>query len=265
MIAVLDGRVIATTTKAQRRAGGARWDAEQRANVALTALARSADPAHQRAMLEVLYATFGQRLWKLAVKKLHDEDAAHEVVQDTFVRVLRAMQGGRIVDGTAWQPYVFRIAERLCLDRLRPRALVMLPIDEFFPGGDTVVPKDPEGQTHTGWRRCGHEKYFDRIVERDAAANPEALVTHAADSAEIAAVLARLPARWQWALLGKYRDGRTYDELAAEEGTNRTTVKAAIFRGRSRFRTLYAAQLAARRARYALPAADLDTLTPAAA
>jgi RNA polymerase sigma factor (sigma-70 family) len=58
-------------------------------------------------------------LWKFVRRLTDDDDAAAETVQDVWVRVLRGI--GRLRDGTRLRAWLFGIARRAVMDRLRER------------------------------------------------------------------------------------------------------------------------------------------------
>lgn len=91
----------------------------------------------QRAMA-VLFERYADRLYHLALGLLADENAAEDVVQDTFLSAFRNRQQfeGRSSAGT----WLYRIAYNLSLDRLRKKQALPLPEEDGFDEGEAAVP-----------------------------------------------------------------------------------------------------------------------------
>jgi RNA polymerase sigma factor (sigma-70 family) len=66
-------------------------------------------------------------LWTYARRLTGSDDAAHEVVQDAWLRILRGLPGLR--DATRLRPWLFGIARRTLMDRLRGQYAVPRPSD----------------------------------------------------------------------------------------------------------------------------------------
>lgn len=61
----------------------------------------------------------------LATSILRDSNEAEDVVQDSFLRAYQRIQ--HIRTDCSFKNYLYRIASRLCLDRLRKRRSILLP------------------------------------------------------------------------------------------------------------------------------------------
>lgn len=66
-----------------------------------------------------LYARHERHLFGFIVSHLADRCEAEDVLHDAFMAVLRERQAGRSV--TSFRAWLFQIARRLCLNRLRSR------------------------------------------------------------------------------------------------------------------------------------------------
>lgn len=69
------------------------------------------------AALSELFETYADKLYRLAVNLLHDEQSADGVVQDTFIKLIEKVDGfeGRASLGT----WLYRVAYNECMMRLR--------------------------------------------------------------------------------------------------------------------------------------------------
>ena len=93
----------------------------------------------ERAAFDDLIDRWHQPLWRYLRRLLGDSDAAAETLQDVWLRVLRALP--RLREPTRLRPWLFTIARRAAMDRLRGKyaALVLTAIDDLDPVG----PDDP--------------------------------------------------------------------------------------------------------------------------
>jgi RNA polymerase sigma-70 factor (ECF subfamily) len=73
----------------------------------------------EREAFDILIARWHPLLWRYAARVTGDPDAAADVVQDVWLRVLRGI--GRLRDASRFRPWVFGIARRVLMDRLRVR------------------------------------------------------------------------------------------------------------------------------------------------
>ena len=74
--------------------------------------------------------THQQLIFSLALKMLCDEEEAKDMVQETFIRVWQNIRSYDL--RTTFSTWVYTIASRLCIDRLkRARRIVALPDDEL--------------------------------------------------------------------------------------------------------------------------------------
>ena len=87
--------------------------------------------------------TYQQMVFSLALKMLCDEEEAKDMVQETFIRVWQSIRNYDVQQ--TFSTWVYTIASRLCLDRLkRLRRITALPDDEqvlrrFASDGDDLL------------------------------------------------------------------------------------------------------------------------------
>jgi RNA polymerase sigma-70 factor (ECF subfamily) len=73
----------------------------------------------ERDAFEALIERFHTPLWRYLRRVAADESAAEELLQDVWLRVIRGI--GRLRDPARVRPWLFGIARRLLMDRLRAR------------------------------------------------------------------------------------------------------------------------------------------------
>lgn len=71
----------------------------------------------ERPAFDELIERWHQPLWKYVRRVTGDDDAAHDAVQDVWLRVLRGI--ARLRDGSKLRAWLFGIAHRVVMDRLR--------------------------------------------------------------------------------------------------------------------------------------------------
>lgn len=100
-----------------------------------------------QAAMAALFEKYADRVYHLAVGLLGDENAAEDVVQDTFLAVFRnrLQFEGRSSAGT----WLYRIAYNLSLDRLRAKQTLPLPEDD---GTDETDNSPPLPREFVEWR-----------------------------------------------------------------------------------------------------------------
>lgn len=177
------------------------------------ALALRAQQGDPQAFVE-LYRRHKGPLYRHAYRMLRSEAAAHDVVQESFVRAISAI--GRTREELRFKAWIFRIATNLCLRQLTVRTRWVS--NEGAPAAEsTEARSDPERQ-----RRRVELAHF------------------------VAAALEATPAQYRQILLLRELEELSYEELAQVLATNVPRVKVTLHRARSRFGAEFvAAQLEA--------------------
>ena len=84
----------------------------------------------EKAAFRGVVQTYQRMVFSLSLKLLCDEEEARDMVQETFIRVWQRM--GEYDTGKNFTTWIYTIATRLCLDRLkRMRQVVSMPDDEL--------------------------------------------------------------------------------------------------------------------------------------
>ena len=89
----------------------------------------------ERAAFDALIERWHEPLWRYLRRLLGDVDAAAETLQDTWIRVLRALPGLR--EPGRLRPWLFTIARRTAMDRLRRKYAepAAMPLDDVDVAG----------------------------------------------------------------------------------------------------------------------------------
>ena len=157
----------------------------------LVRAAQEGDVRAFAALVDMYYA----RCLRFALHMLANRSDAEEAVQDTFVRVYRALPS--YVEQESFEPWLFRILANRCRSagsRERRRA-------EFVEFGD--VPERPSEHRHD-----------DAIAWRE----------------EIARALAALPTEQREAFLMRHVDDLSYDDMAVATGAGVSALKMRVKR-----------------------------------
>jgi RNA polymerase sigma-70 factor (ECF subfamily) len=94
----------------------------------------------EREAFDALIDRWHGPLWTYARRLTGSDDAAHEVAQDAWLRILRGLPGLR--DATRLRPWLFGITRRTLMDRLRGQYAAPCPSDvdpDTLPTDDSGV------------------------------------------------------------------------------------------------------------------------------
>jgi RNA polymerase sigma-70 factor (ECF subfamily) len=151
---------------------------------------RRGDPAAQRRVFE----RYADRVYTIALRFLRgDHAAAKDAAQEAFVRMFRA--AGSFRSDSRLTTWLYRIVANACIDELRRRRRVLLFGDLPAALHPTAAPNEPAG-----------------------------------GDPDIAAALARLSPKLRMAVLLRYFEDLSYDEMAAVLGCTLGTVASRLSR-----------------------------------
>lgn len=173
----------------------------------LVARAQDGDPDS----FEQLVIHYEGRLYRYAFQMLGNRQEAEDIVQETFIRIWRALPG--LTDAGAFSGWAYQIASRHCLDLLRKagRRQTDAVAPEDMPEGsgtrDTVAPKSPQ--------------------------DPAGITESAQTMGEITRLVRDLspPLRACWVMYEVH--GLTYAEVARALAVSESTVRGRIARARA--------------------------------
>ena len=141
--------------------------------------------------------------WAIACRFLGNRHEAEDVVQDAFLRLLEA--AGRYQPICSFNTYFYRIIARLCLDRAKkkqPRHLDTMP--------DVLD--------------CGPDAASEMERRQDAEA--------------VRAALAALPPQQRLAVVLRYYEGLSYQDIASALETTPKAVERLLARGRDHLQAI---------------------------
>lgn len=167
--------------------------------------AEPAPPLEQSAFDE-FYSTYRAPLYNYIYRLVGDRELADDLLQDTFVKVLRAL--GNLPTGPGRTPWLYRIATNTCYDALRRRRLIAwLPWTRDYTA-ETVRRGDTPG-----------ERYAVAEGVQDA--------------------LRAVPLNLRAPLLLHAVHGFCYADIAVALGISEAAVKMRVSRARAAFRQAY--------------------------
>ena len=161
------------------------------------------------AVLQVLVETYQDRLVRYLVYVLGRRDGVDDLVQETWLRV---MERGKSYDGRSrFEPWLFTVARHLAIDFLRRRREVSLDAED---DGRPVV-----------------------MAPVSQAMSPFALAARTEDAERLAAALQGLQAITREALVLRFMEDMSLQEIAAVVNAPVPTVAARIYRGLAALRS----------------------------
>jgi RNA polymerase sigma-70 factor, ECF subfamily len=163
------------------------------------------------AAFEALVEKYRQRVWRLAVNVLRDQEDAWDVAQEAFVRAWQALPTFR--GQSAFYTWLFRIAMNLASDRLRQRGA--------------------SGRAF-GTERVPEEDFERLMVDQDSGPDDEAARTET--RARIERALAALPAHHRTIIMLSDLEGLSYKEIAEVLDIPMGTVMSRLHNARKRLR-----------------------------
>ena len=150
---------------------------------------------------ERLFDRHRDRVFRLAYRMTGQADTAEDVVQDAFLGAMRKARGLR--NGQAFEPWLLRIATRLCLDVYRRRGSL----------NDTAP-----------------------LPDLPAEGTPESVAVDEARRQEVQAALATVPSHHRILLVLRDIEDLSYQEIAEVLGCSTSSVKVRLTRARAVFR-----------------------------
>lgn len=148
------------------------------------------------------------RLVNYLYRLLRNQDEAHELAQDVFIKVYQALD--RYDPTYKFSTWIFRVAQNAAIDQIRRRRLKLVPIQR---------PEDASGESHE-WDLPSEERgpYGElRNLERGEA---------------IQAAIDALPWEYRELIVMRHYAELSYEEIAKLKRMPLGTVKNKLFRGR---------------------------------
>jgi RNA polymerase sigma-70 factor (ECF subfamily) len=148
-----------------------------------------------------------QTAWRVACRFLGDPTEAEDVAQDAFLRILRAASSYRPT--AKFQTFLFQVVSRLCLDRTRKK----------------------------------HPVYVEKLPEAVAeGASPGEVLERIEKDQWVRGALDRLPATQRLAVILRYYEELSYQEIAVAMRVSPKAVERLLARARATLSLLLASQ-----------------------
>lgn len=163
-----------------------------------------------------LVLAYQRQVYNLAYRTLGNPDEAADATQDAFLAAFRAIGSFR---GSAFRPWLLKIAVNACYDRLR--RVRRRPADSL----ESLV--DAAGESS---------------LAPDQAPGPESEALRAETAAQLQAGLLSLPEEQRLVVVLSDVQGYSYEEIAEATGSSLGTVKSRLSRARARLREFLAAR-----------------------
>lgn len=167
--------------------------------------------AGQRLSFDDLVERYQLQVYNLALRMLHDAQAAEDITQDVFFTAYRRLDTLRGDNPRAW---LLRIATNACYDHLRARSRRPTSSLDSTPAGETAMERPDTGES------------------------PEEAALRGERERVIALLLAQVPADYRLVLILSDLQGLSYEEISEAVGVGLGTVKSRLSRGRARMRDL---------------------------
>jgi len=153
-------------------------------------------------VLEALVVQYQHRLVRYLVSLLGRRDGIDDIVQETWLRVLE--RGGSYDARSRFEPWLFRVARNIALDAMRKRPMLSLDSNE-------------EGGAHSS-PACG-------------APSPYMLAARTQDAERLARSLQTLEPVHREALVLRFQEDLSLQEISVIVGAPVSTVASRIYRG----------------------------------
>jgi len=161
-----------------------------------------------------LVSQYEGALYRLAWRMMRHEEEARDVVQETFLRVFRALH--TYDQNRKFSTWILRICTNLCIDRYRRRRMKLLSID------------------------ASEEEERRPIVLVDQGRSPVDQYQRGAMRATLDRLVQRLPAIYRVVIELRYKQCLAYEEIAAVLEIPLGTVKARLHRAHRHLKGLLA-------------------------
>jgi RNA polymerase sigma-70 factor (ECF subfamily) len=166
------------------------------------------------ALLHALVEQYQYRLVRYLIYLLGRRDGVDDLVQETWLRVL---ERGRSYDGQSpFAPWLFTIARNLAVDSLRKRRIFSL---------DSSDASDSDEAGAAG------VNYAESLALASAAPSPFEQAARTEDARLLSASLETLPPAVREALVLRFQEDLSLEEIAAIAGASVSTVSSRIYRG----------------------------------
>jgi RNA polymerase sigma-70 factor (ECF subfamily) len=162
-------------------------------------------------LLDRLIEQYQHRLLRYLIHLTGRRELAEDLFQETWIRVLE--RGHQYNDKYAFSTWLFSVARNLAIDHMRrkqPASLDGLMHDDAAPDGKAQFDVPATGQPSA----------FDVTMQRE-------------QNQQISAGMQHLPAEYREALVLRFQEGMSLEEIATVARVPLGTIKSRIYRGLS--------------------------------
>src|SRR5918994_3001515 len=154
-----------------------------------------------RAAFQLLFETYKDKVFSIAVYSSGDRSVADDVTQQIFLKLFTAIRQFR--GDSEFTTWLYRLVVNACLDERRRRK-------RLLPWGETVAMSNPSDKRP-------QEKQHARLEVAEA----------------VQAAIAELKPKFRLPILLKYIEGLSYEEIASVLACSKGTVASRLNRGHS--------------------------------
>jgi RNA polymerase sigma-70 factor (ECF subfamily) len=166
-----------------------------------------------------LFEAHKDRAWTIALHFIGDEAAARDITQQVFLKLFSTI--GQFRGEAGFSTWLYRLVVNACLDEQRRRRR-FLSFDFF--GGDKAEDGDG-GMNAMDWQQA---KQFEQSGQKSP---QEDRYSQLEISASVKTAVKQLKPKLRIAILLKYFEGMSYDEMASVLGCSTGTVASRLNRG----------------------------------
>ncbi len=167
-----------------------------------------------------LISRYQRPVFSLIFRMVRDRELAEDLTQETFVKVLNAIDSYR--PEYKFSSWIFKIANNAAIDHLRRRQLDTLSLD-----GSPHAESSEAVEATTLQIGDGRETQLDEVTSREL-------------GQQIAVAMGKLRPEYRSCILLRHVEGRAYEEIAEMLDLPLGTVKTYIHRARHELRLMLA-------------------------
>jgi len=160
-----------------------------------------------------LFEAHKDRVWTVALRFTGNESAARDVTQQVFLKLFTSIAGFR--HESNFKTWLYRMVANECMDEFRKRRR-LIPLDLFRPAPGAERDEDCGGAEMNDWRQEPlQEERLTRLEVSEA----------------VLAALAQLKPKLRMAIVLKYFEDMSYEQMAEALGCSMGTVASRLNRG----------------------------------
>lgn len=160
-----------------------------------------------------LFDAHKDRVWAVALRFTGDESAARDVTQQVFLKLFTSIAGFR--HESNFKTWLYRLVANECMDEFRKRRR-LIPLDFFRPASGDERGEDCGALEMKEWRQEPLQE--ERLARLEV-------------SEAVLAALAQLKPKLRMAIVLKYFEDLSYEQMAEALGCSAGTVASRLNRG----------------------------------